>query len=653
MSNNKIPRLPLEGSIDLTYRCNNTCRHCWLWLGEDSTAKKSELRFDQWKMIFDQARAMGTREWVVSGGEPMLHPDFTEIFDYLTSKFLTYTINTNGTKITPEIAELMKRKGSKMIALYGADAAVHDHITREPGSFEKAMKGFSFLKEAGAGFTVQVVPMKDSFHQLDEMTKLAKSLSSSWRIGSSWLFYSACRSASMNREIEDQRLTPEQVVALDPPNPRYNSKHKLLESDQNNLKTNPDDRLLHKCVSTRNSFHIDPYGKMANCIFVKDPELRYDIIKGTFEEGWEKFIPSIGEKIRGGEEYWEHCGSCDNKELCNWCPVYSWLEHGKYDLPLKYLCEITDKKVEYKKEWEKNHRRYYEIGGVTIQVDSDLPFEKDSFLPKFEQFRMEEPGDDIVLIRYHFEIPELSIEDSGEEIYRKIPWAIYRKNKSWLYREILENRENDPPRRIVIFNDDHTLAEIYLKSHDLIFGSPQHALSLFPSDQLLLSRIFADREALTLHSSAMVIDQTGLVFSGKSTAGKSTISTLLEEEGTLLCDEYNIIRKWPDGFRVHGTWSHGDIHEVSNGEVPLKAILFLEKSNVNEIITLEDTQEIITRIMPRIMQPLVTSDWWDKTLATLDRLVNAVPFYIIKFDKSGEIARVVKDFTKVIKLKKK
>ena len=87
----------------------------------------------------------------------MLRPDFSEIFDYITSHAKTYSINTNGTLITPEIAELMKRKGNKMVALYGATADVHDRVTRNPGSFAATMRGFSLLKEAGAGFVVQII----------------------------------------------------------------------------------------------------------------------------------------------------------------------------------------------------------------------------------------------------------------------------------------------------------------------------------------------------------------------------------------------------------------------------------------------------------------------------------------------------------------
>ena len=124
-----------------------------------------------------------------------------------TSRFLIASIPT-ARLITPEIARLLSRKGQKMVALYGATAEVHDHITRHPGSFEATMQGFAYLKEAGAGFTVQLIPMRDNYHQFDAMVKLAQSLSPHYRIGAAWLYLSACGSRRRNAEIARQRLDP-------------------------------------------------------------------------------------------------------------------------------------------------------------------------------------------------------------------------------------------------------------------------------------------------------------------------------------------------------------------------------------------------------------------------------------------------------------
>ncbi|GAH06910.1 unnamed protein product, partial [marine sediment metagenome] len=47
---------------------------------------------------------------------------------------------------------------------------------------------------------VQVIPMKDNFHQFNDMVKLAESLSRYWRVGAAWLYLSACGSHEKNKE---------------------------------------------------------------------------------------------------------------------------------------------------------------------------------------------------------------------------------------------------------------------------------------------------------------------------------------------------------------------------------------------------------------------------------------------------------------------
>ena len=108
-----MPRIPLAGSLDITYRCNNTCRHCWLSIPAASLEREKELTVEDIKKIVDHAGKMGCRRWALSGGEPMLRPDFIEIFDYITKRSIAYSLNTNGTLITPKIASLLKRKGNK------------------------------------------------------------------------------------------------------------------------------------------------------------------------------------------------------------------------------------------------------------------------------------------------------------------------------------------------------------------------------------------------------------------------------------------------------------------------------------------------------------------------------------------------------------
>ncbi|MBM3313400.1 radical SAM protein, partial [candidate division WOR-3 bacterium] len=201
-----LPRLPLSGNLDLTYRCNNNCRHCWLRAPNRPSEVRRELTFGGIRCIVDEARALGCGEWLISGGEPMLRPDFADIFDYVTRTCRSYSLNTNGTLITPVLAQLLRRRGNKMVALYGPNAAIHDHVTRTPGSFEATMRGFRYLQEAGCGFCVQVIPMRANYDHLDAMKSLARTLSRNIRIGAPWLYLTACGSVRRNAEISRQRL---------------------------------------------------------------------------------------------------------------------------------------------------------------------------------------------------------------------------------------------------------------------------------------------------------------------------------------------------------------------------------------------------------------------------------------------------------------
>jgi MoaA/NifB/PqqE/SkfB family radical SAM enzyme len=642
---NDFPRLPLEGNIDLTYRCNNDCRHCWLRIPPDSPQEKTELTFAEIRKIADEARKMGCRRWSISGGEPMLRPDFTEIFDYLTASFNSYSINTNGTLITPEIARLMARKGVKMVALYGATAQVHDHITRNPGSFEATMRGFAYLKEAGAGFTVQLIPMRDNYHQLKEMVNLAERLSKHYRIGVAWLYLSAYADKAKNAEIIRQRLAPEEVVKLDNPDLSYEELMKERYSQYG--KENNEEYLFSSCISHRRDFHIDPYGGMTFCFLIKDPALLYDLRKGSFQDCWDNFIPSLATKVKATEEYKENCGSCELRGDCYFCPVYGYLEHRNFNRRVEYLCAVAKESRKFKENRRKNHLRYFKIADITVRVESDLPIKENTFHPKFKLFAVNGAGEDTISIRHHFSLPDLNRQDLGIEFYRRPPWAIYKKGNSWIYLGISPARGYKGLYCIAVSNSDHSRIEIYNdkeQERNFLRGG-LNSLTLFTSDQILLARILAERQGFYLHSCGVNFNGKGLLFTGHSEAGKSTIATILKGRTEILCDDRMIIRKQPQaGFRIYGTWSHGDVPDISSGSVSLRAIMFLEKAQENELILLKDKKEVARRILACLIKPFVTVDWWNKTLLTVEEVIKTIPCYILKFDKSKEVIEVLNNY---------
>ncbi len=581
----------------------------------------------------------------------MLRPDFPEIFDFLTYRATGYSINTNGTLITPEIAQLLKRKGAKMIAMYGATPEVYDAVTRNPGGFEKMMAGLELMRQAGAEFTVQLIPMRANWHQWPEMLALAKSLSSTWRVGAPWLYLSSDGTPQRNAEIAAQRLPPHDEIELDsPPHPAEDQLpgHGGLEPCFTAAPQAA--RLFASCIAAKTSFHIDPYGQMSWCAFIKDPALRYDLRSGSVRQAWEEFIPSCADKVHGGEEWRTGCGTCRKRSSCRWCAVYSYLESGRYSAPLPYLCRMADEAVKYQEEWQADHRRYFQIAGITVRLESDLNLSEISFKPELASFSAEGPGTDNVTIHHSFLIPDLKGKDLGQEIYSKTPWVISRSPRDglWYYRGVGPDGADDSLHRVAVFKADHTHAAIYSPPHDAdqIRKNGWWSLSLFPTDQIWLAPLLADRSAALIHSSAAIVNGQGLVFVGHSSAGKSTTVRMLQEAARrpsasmqveILCDDRNVVRRWPEGWRVHGTWSHGDVPDVSGASAPLRAILFLEQDQRNVLIPLLDRKQIWKRLLATLIKPAVTAEWWQKELAVLEQIVSEVPCYTMFFDQSGGI----------------
>ncbi|MDD5155137.1 MAG: hypothetical protein PHF11_01465, partial [Candidatus Omnitrophica bacterium] len=249
---------------------------------------------------------------------------------------------------------------------------------------------------------------------------------------------------------------------------------------------------------------------------------------------------------------------------------------------------------------------------------------------------------DTITIRHHFLLPDLNGKNLGKEFYRRPPWRVYKNGDSWVYLGISSSRGDKNPYQIAVFNSDHTRAIIYNKKEETFLKGALHSLTLFPSDQILLARILADREGCYLHSCGVIFENRGLLFAGHSEAGKSTMATMLKGKAEILCDDRMIVRNTEGGFKIYGTWSHGDVPEVSSNSAPLRAILFLEKAQKNTLIPLTDKKEITKRLLACLIKPFVTVDWWHKELSLIEKISRRVPCYVLKFDKSGKAIDVLR-----------
>ena len=97
-------RIPVSGSIELTYRCNLRCIHCYLDRRSnlESTIAR-ELTTQQIIAIIDQISDAGCLFLLLTGGEPLSRNDFPEIYRHAKKRGMILTVFTNGTLITDTI----------------------------------------------------------------------------------------------------------------------------------------------------------------------------------------------------------------------------------------------------------------------------------------------------------------------------------------------------------------------------------------------------------------------------------------------------------------------------------------------------------------------------------------------------------------------
>jgi len=276
-------------------------------------------------------------------------------------------------------------------------------------------------------------------------------------------------------------------------------------------------------------------------------------------------------------------------------------------------------------------------------VESDLPIHNTTFHPKFKDFEVDGPGEDTITIRHHFGLPDVAKWELGREVYRKPPWAIYRNSESWIYLGILPSGDNGKFHRIAVFNDDYSHANIYNPMQDTFLKGNFGSLTLFPTDQLFIAQILALRQGCYMHSCGAIIGNQGLLFVGHSGAGKSTIAEMIKSDATILSDDRVIIRNWKEGLKIHGTWSHGDVTDVSPKSTGLSQILFLKKSKENRIRRINNRKIIFNNLLSCLIKPFVTATWWESMLNLIEQTAQEVPCYEMRFDKSGKIFERIKE----------
>ncbi|MDH7569363.1 MAG: radical SAM protein, partial [Armatimonadota bacterium] len=162
---------------ETTAGCNLNCVHCRR-LDVADEMMKDDLTTEEALALVDGITRAGRPILVLSGGEPLIRPDIFRIARYATEQGLVVSLATNGTLVTPALAARVKEAGIRRasVSIDGADAATHDAFRALPGSFDAALRGLGYLRQAGVEVQINTTVARHNDGQLRGIYALAKSV---------------------------------------------------------------------------------------------------------------------------------------------------------------------------------------------------------------------------------------------------------------------------------------------------------------------------------------------------------------------------------------------------------------------------------------------------------------------------------------------
>jgi radical SAM protein with 4Fe4S-binding SPASM domain len=328
-------RIPMNGTLEMTYRCNLNCVHCYCNLPlSDTNARLNELGTQEILDVIDQVVAKGCLWLLVTGGECLARKDFFDIWIYAKKKGLLLTLFTNGTLITPEVADFLTEwpPFSVEITLYGISRDTYESITRTPGSYRRCKQGLTLLLERKIPLKLKTMVLTLNQHELGGMKRYAEAIGIGFR-------FDAIVNARLDGGTNPcaYRIDPIEVVQLDMEDEKRLKAWE--EFCQKFLRSNHSEELF-TCGAGVTTFHINPFGRLQVCGMVAEPY--WDLRKGPFSEGWNRLFTEVREK-KTTDAY--RCSDCKLYSLCGQCPGWAMTENNNAELPVEYLCQITHERA--------------------------------------------------------------------------------------------------------------------------------------------------------------------------------------------------------------------------------------------------------------------------------------------------------------------
>jgi radical SAM protein with 4Fe4S-binding SPASM domain len=316
--------IPLAVQLDLTYRCNERCIHCYLDHDDHGEMTTAEI-----KHLLDQMADAGVFYLTISGGEIMMRRDFFDILEHARVRLFCVKLKTNGVLIREKEARRLRELGveSIQISIYSHRAEVHDAITKLPGSLRQSIDAVRLLRSQGLRVTLANVLMVQNAADYRGVQALAAELDAKFIIdptitpmmdGDRSILSLNVDQAALQSVFRDQALVGNVEEFCAPP----------PGVDEDALDMLP-------CSAGHTACYVSPYGDVYPC--VQFPLPSGNVRRMKFVDIW-RDSPQLKEVRSITLRDMPSCSQCTHGATCTRCPGLAYLE-GNMRGPSSQDCE--------------------------------------------------------------------------------------------------------------------------------------------------------------------------------------------------------------------------------------------------------------------------------------------------------------------------
>lgn len=312
------------------------------------------MTLEEWRVIAREARNAGMLELLLTGGEPLLWPDFWTLYEELVDMGFLVSVNTNGSLIgEAAIRRFCQRPPQKInITLYGAGDETYRRLCGAEGVFSKVDGAVRGLLAAGIPVKLNCSLTPENGEDLDWIVDYAARCETVLSV-STYMYPPVRRDPSQIGV--NQRFTPEDSAGY---LMRYLRRSRgealyrqylqhILEGSPNPLGLesgciDPVDGSV-RCRAGRAAFWVTWDGWLQACGMMLQPKI--DLRKFEFPEAWTMLTEQTAAITLSGL-----CEKCENREICHPCAAMAWAETGSFTGVPTYRCHVARRMYEIARE---------------------------------------------------------------------------------------------------------------------------------------------------------------------------------------------------------------------------------------------------------------------------------------------------------------